>query len=358
MAGVRDETAVKLIGHVARASVVWNILALDKPYQTDNAQVDQRMKGPFVMREGIVSSVGVPLREGALKVGVAFFNYRKYHRFTDEEMVNIELFSDQAAVAIRIVQLFRKEQRLHEELQKKFEELTRTNKLVASRSALAWMGMASSTWRHAIEKHALTIKDQVKLLRMQIQRGEIQTEKIEVRLTSIEKMASFIMEKPITPPLSNEEGVGPVEINQLVKERMMALWKNEPYSLVELNFDLKLDDQARVRASSEWLRRALDILVDNAVEATAGQERRKMTVSTNPNGDRIEIAVRDSGLGIPDHIREYFLVSPVPKGEGEKGLGLGLLLAQTIVQTYGGEIQLGPSDSSGTTMIIALPLLV
>jgi len=51
-----------------------------------------------------------------------------------------QLFADQAAVAIRNAQ--------------QYDELRRAKNLVRIRTALAWMGMASSTWRHTIDKHA------------------------------------------------------------------------------------------------------------------------------------------------------------------------------------------------------------
>jgi signal transduction histidine kinase len=46
----------------------------------------------------------------------------------------------------------------------------------------------------------------------------------------------------------------------------------------------------------------------------------------------------------------------VEKPEDAKGLGIGLLIAQAIVQTYGGDIQLESTGPTGTTMAIRLPL--
>lgn len=54
----------------------------------------------FNQREGIKSFAAVSLVAGDLPVGVLFVNYRSRHRFTPEEDKLIELFANQAAVAI------------------------------------------------------------------------------------------------------------------------------------------------------------------------------------------------------------------------------------------------------------------
>jgi C4-dicarboxylate-specific signal transduction histidine kinase len=44
------------------------------------------------------------------------------------------------------------------------------------------------------------------------------------------------------------------------------------------------------------------------------------------------------------------LSEPVKKAKGTKGLGMGLLFAQTIVQTYGGDIRVISTGPGGTVM--------
>jgi signal transduction histidine kinase len=47
----------------------------------------------------------------------------------------------------------------------------------------------------------------------------------------------------------------------------------------------------------------------------------------------------------------------IEKPEDAEGLGLGLLMAQTIAQTYGGDIRVVSTGPTGTTMAIWLPLI-
>ena len=63
-----------------------------------------------------------------------------------------------------------------------------------------------------------------------------------------------------------------------------------------------------------------------------------------------------SGPGLPPHILHKIGVEFIQKPEDSKGLGMGLVMAQTIVQTYGGEVVVGSTGPNGTTMVIELPL--
>ncbi|MGQ9601045.1 MAG: sensor histidine kinase, partial [Anaerolineae bacterium] len=213
-----------------------------------------------------------------------------------------------------------------------------------------------SAWRHAIDKHAVTIREQSQLLRMEMRESSPRLIYIQEKLDTIERLTNQILEKPIVPPLSREERVEPVALNDLVGERANQLWQNDPYRKVTRRLNLQLPGQATVRASPEWLRRAFDILVDNAVEAVADRERREITIGTRAANRGAEIWVSDTGPGIPEEIRAKIGLEPIEKPEDAKGLGMGLLMAQTIVQTYGGEIRVDSTGPTGTTMVIWLPL--
>jgi len=64
------------------------------------------MEQRFVIREGIQSSAAIPLKIGDETVGMMFVNYRKPLLFTDERRERIELFANQAAIAIQNARLF------------------------------------------------------------------------------------------------------------------------------------------------------------------------------------------------------------------------------------------------------------
>jgi signal transduction histidine kinase len=70
----------------------------------------------------------------------------------------------------------------------------------------------------------------------------------------------------------------------------------------------------------------------------------------------LRLFVRDTGTGIPPHLREavferFWQVGP----NDRRGLGLGLYLSRSIVQAHGGRIWADSSGGGGTTIHITLP---
>lgn len=292
---------------------------------------------PLRKNINIRSQLSVPLKIGERIIGVLSLEHPKPTAFSDEDVHNLEALAAQAAVAI--------------ENARRFGE---TEKMLAARTALAWTGMLGSTWRHAVEKHAITIREQIQLLRSDLA-SKAKVDPSE-RLERIERLANQILEKPMTPPLSAEEGVISLPINDFLRERARQLWAHEPYKSVSLKLDLKLDETATVRTSPEWLRRALDILIDNAVKAAEASPERKIVLGSQQHDHYAEISIVDNGQGIPPDVQESLFREPIKKPQGAKGQGIGLLLAQAIVQTYGGSISCRETGPTGTTMVISLPL--
>ncbi len=292
------------------------------------------------LREGINihSQLSVPLKIGERIIGVLSIEHPTPAAFSDEDVRNTELLAASAAVAI--------------ENARRYGE---TAQQLAARTALAWTGMLGSTWRHAVEKHALTIREEIQLVGLGMAEKS-NSDVIRRRLEKIERLANQILEKPITPPLSAEEGVHSLPINDFLCERTKQLWAHEPYKNVSLKLNLELNEGATVRASLEWLRRALDILIDNAVDATAGLPERKIVIGSRRHNKYAEISITDNGHGVPPDVLERLFHEPIKKPQGAKGQGIGLLLAQMIVQTYGGTISCRETGPAGTTMIISFRL--
>jgi PAS domain S-box-containing protein len=73
-------------------------------------------------------------------------------------------------------------------------------------------------------------------------------------------------------------------------------------------------------------------------------------------GPQVVLTIRDTGRGIPatlrDRIFEPFFTT---RAVGE-GMGLGLSVCRTIIEGFGGTIEVASTDGEGTTMTIALPV--
>ncbi len=288
-----------------------------------------------------LSELDVPLRVGDRVLGVLSLESDRLNAFDEVDEEALQSLADLAAIAI--------------ENARQYAELKKTRGLVGARTALAWMGMVNNVWRHAIDKYALTIREQSQLVRMELQRPSPRSGYIREKAENIARLATQILEKPVVPPLS-EDIADRIILNDLIHERTQQLWQNTPYSGIEVETAFHLSPSAVVRASPEWLRQAFDVLVDNAVGAVADREGPRITIGTRAANGGAEIFVIDNGPGIPEEIRDKIGLERIEKPQDARGLGMGLLMAQTIVQTYGGEIRVASTGPAGTEMVIWLPL--
>jgi two-component system phosphate regulon sensor histidine kinase PhoR len=97
-------------------------------------------------------------------------------------------------------------------------------------------------------------------------------------------------------------------------------------------------------------------LIDNAVKYT---ESGSIAVDAEPDGDRLRVRVRDTGIGIPrEHLPrlfERFYVVDKSRSRQVSGTGLGLSIVKHIVQLHGGTIEVESAPGRGSTFTILLP---
>lgn len=113
--------------------------------------------------------------------------------------------------------------------------------------------------------------------------------------------------------------------------------------------------EARVAADREKLRRAVENLISNAVKFT--DDGGQVTVEVIPDRDAVEVAVRDTGHGIPaDELPKLF--ERFYRGSARKpGTGLGLSIARNLVRLHGGDITVQSEVGRGSEFRVRLPRL-
>lgn len=115
--------------------------------------------------------------------------------------------------------------------------------------------------------------------------------------------------------------------------------------------DGELPDVA-VRAN-EMLSSVIRNLLDNAVRHN-DSDRPEVTVGVEEDESEVAITVADNGPGIPDAQKEV-IFDQGEKGEQTGGTGLGLYLVETLVNEYGGHVEIGDNDPRGAVFRVILP---
>lgn len=111
--------------------------------------------------------------------------------------------------------------------------------------------------------------------------------------------------------------------------------------------------QVWVQGGDVRLQQVLLNLMSNAIDAMAGTEDRRLTITVTDH-DRVLLEVRDTGPGIndPDKIFEPFY-STKSIGEAE-GIGLGLSISYGLVQSFGGNIRGTNASEGGAVFTVEL----
>jgi two-component system nitrogen regulation sensor histidine kinase NtrY len=159
--------------------------------------------------------------------------------------------------------------------------------------------------------------------------------------------------------------VGPAELGSLVREwtrtmdpAALALesQRGDGKDLPPIELETRVEEAPlEVMLDPMMLRRSLDNLVRNAVQAIAEKgERGHVVVEAHRDGDDALLEVRDDGPGVPAKSRER-VFDPYFTTKSE-GTGLGLAIVKKVVLEHGGSISCGVAKEGGAAFRIRLPL--
>jgi signal transduction histidine kinase len=127
----------------------------------------------------------------------------------------------------------------------------------------------------------------------------------------------------------------------------------------ETDFDNSIGN---INIISQDIGRVVLNLINNAFYAVNEKKNQQpdgyeptVSVSTKKINDKIEIRVKDNGMGIPQKVLDkifqpFFTTKPTGQGTG-----LGLSLSYDIIKAHGGEIKVETMEGEGTTFVITIP---
>jgi two-component system sensor kinase FixL len=146
-----------------------------------------------------------------------------------------------------------------------------------------------------------------------------------------------------------------VDVNRLAQEVSRFVAHEAVSRSVRMELDL-IEPVPRVNADPIEIQQVMLNLVRNAMDGMdeIDDKKRQLKISVRPVDDVVEIAVEDSGPGIPKQLAEQ-VFEPFFTSK-EDGLGLGLAISRSIVEAHKGRVAIGQSSLGGAKVRFSLPI--
>jgi signal transduction histidine kinase len=288
---------------------------------------------------GVTSLMIVPLRTRRASVGaMTFVSAESGRHFSAADLRFAETVADRAATAI--------------DNARAYQEAQRANRV--KDEFLATLSHELRTPLNAIVGYARMLRD-----------GAVPGERRDAALDVIERNSNMLSEivndiLDVSRIVSGKLKLSmqPVDVPALIGDALGTVAPAAERRGVRLASRVGAD-LAPIKADPDRLRQVLWNLLTNAVKFTAAGGSVEVAVDLWPPAG-VEIAVRDSGRGIPPDllplIFERFRQADSPLTREHGGLGLGLSIARDIVEMHGGTIDAeSDGDGRGATFRVRLP---
>ncbi len=144
-------------------------------------------------------------------------------------------------------------------------------------------------------------------------------------------------------------------VNDVIEEALRHVDKNadKHHIIVELSSDVLL-----ARMDARLITQVVINLINNAIKNT--QTGSEIKISSEHVDPYIYVHIEDNGPGIADsmkpHIFDMFYTGSNSISDGRRGVGLGLALCKSIVESHGGSIILVDNYPTGCCFTFSLPV--
>ena len=145
----------------------------------------------------------------------------------------------------------------------------------------------------------------------------------------------------------------PADLNHLVRESVRLIEPEARARGVKLRMELA-PTLPEISCNDIQIEQVLLNLLLNGVDAVeaADNGKRLLAVQTVLSGDTVQVAVSDSGVGLPDPPADVFAPFYSTKASG---LGMGLSISRSIIEAHGGRLWGVRNDDCGSTFRFTLP---
>ncbi|MBN2330070.1 MAG: GAF domain-containing protein [Candidatus Omnitrophica bacterium] len=317
-------------------SILGTVVRLNRIMQVPNV-----LKEPLyfhkdmAVREGVCSLLAAPISFQNEVLGVLSIYSANPQRWQRSEMELLQTFADHAAIAITNVRVHEQNMAMEERLHESAKRAT-LGELAAGlaheiRNPLAVINMLIHSWKSTPPDDEDFQRD---------------VDVIAQKISDLNNLVTDLLNLAKSRPLERRMQ----DIDALI-ERVLRLLRHR-ISKQRVSVSKRAHtDRTSAPVDRERLEQAILNLLLNALDATP--EDGVIRVDLRTQDDQLLLDITDSGPGIPpDKELEIFKAFRTNKPHGA---GMGLPIAQRIINEHQGKIYLSHSSAEGATFTISLP---
>lgn len=301
----------------------------------------------YFRREGIKSMVVIPLAAAGTTLGVvAFASVRKERHWPSDLVQRLRMAGEIFANAL---------------LRKRAEKAAELHRVELAR---AWnvnaLGEMASGLAHELNQPLCAILNYANGCLRLTRRKELPKTALKETLQEVagqaERAADII--KRIRGLVGKREPrCVKLDVKVLLTDAMRMIEKEAAQYDVTVVSEFK-SRLPKIHADDVEIEQVALNLMRNAIEAMGDEKvgRRRLTVAASrPEKEIIEVAITDTGRGLPPELSDRVFNSFFTTKQ--HGLGIGLSLSRRIIEAHGGRLWAESDGNSGTTFRFTLPVV-
>ena len=215
---------------------------------------------------------------------------------------------------------------------------------------LAAVGRLAAGIAHEVRNPLSSMRGLARFLARSFDEKSRESEYLSVMVEEIDRLNRVInglldFARPRKPDLV------PVDLNDTVRHTLELIKDDAAGQGVTLIHETTPDNPLIHSDRDQTIQAVLNVLL-NALEAMPQGGR--MTIRTDLRNGQATFEVQDTGSGIPDEIRAH-LFDPFFTTK-KKGTGLGLAQVASIMEGFGGRVEIGNAPGRGARIVLSFPL--
>ena len=326
---------------------------------------------PEVSKEGFIELIE-PLVNGEKES----LNFETIHQHKNGKQIPVEIFlqyiSDESETASFVaivrditerkkieIELAIHREHLEELIEERTKELHKTQDELVRKERLATLGQLTATVSHELRNPLGAMRPSLYVIKKKSDESDERVQNAIARVDRNIDRCDRIIDELLDFTRITELNLEPANIDEWLESVLDEQLIPEGIQL-DKNFDLK---NIELDIDKDRLRRVIINVFENACHSMmddnqklVNSENAHVNIKTKTKGERLEIIITDTGVGIPKDILDK-IFEPLFSTKGF-GVGLGMPTVKQIIEQHFGGIEIESKEGKGTSVILWLPISV